>query len=203
MRLCEQSGRERLWLVCALAAIACATVAQPCHADEFADWAGSNENLLADLPIVRECSHVVVDIKCFGGVHKFALDTGATRTVIDSSLREKLGTSLGSAAMHNSLAELEGDFVAMPKLLFGEYRIQSKYAVCLDARHLSEGIGYQITGVIGLDALERCVVELDSAGGRFRLFRSVPTDVVRESEALRISRDEHGWWIHAHLPDGS
>ena len=63
-------------------------------------------------------------------------------------------------------------------------------------------MGHPISGIVGVDAVEKFVVELDLIGGRLRLLSRVPPEVIAQSERREIRRTNRGWVVTGIVASG-
>lgn len=98
------------------------------------------------------------------GPFQFVLDTGASRTVMDSALVEELGLSTGPAAEARSLtSEFKGATVEVKNWSVGEIDLQSRTIIAAEVPETPPEWP-QFRGLLGSDVLASFgVVEIDYA----------------------------------------
>jgi hypothetical protein len=99
------------------------------------------------------------------------VDTGAGSTLLDTSLKRKLGKPLGAAPMHSFLGLTTNNYYTAPKLYLGGacLRMTGTQIVSWDDKQLpSPWFNGHILGVLGIDVLENYCIQLDFAAAKMR-----------------------------------
>jgi hypothetical protein len=95
----------------------------------------------------------------------FLLDTGATTSVIDRKLAERLNLTTHSSQMVNFDKTVKAQWCVLPELAYGPERAVNVKVVVEDLRYLRTS-GATVAGVIGWDLLRRHSFRLDFADKR-------------------------------------
>jgi len=95
----------------------------------------------------------------------FLLDTGATTSVIDRKLAERLNLTTNSSQMVNFDKTVKTQWCVLPELVYGPERAANVKVVVEDLRYLRAS-GAAVDGVIGWDLLRRHSFRLDFADKR-------------------------------------
>ncbi len=166
VRLCAASILLNLLLLCS-----CAT--EP----------SAHRSLPADVPINRDAgrgSPLIVTVQLDDGQKlPMIVDTGAGATMLDTSLKRRLGTPLGAVPMHSFLGSTTNNYYTAPKLYLGGacLRITGTEIVSWDDKKLPPVcFSRQIMGVLGIDVLENYCIQLDFAAGKMRFLDSEHAD---------------------------
>ena len=122
------------------------------------------------LPIREEGFHIFIRIKIFGTEVRMLLDTGASRTVFDSTTvkgisadleweeNEDKATGLGSNTVDNFVAIID-------KMEIGTFIMEDYQVGVLDLAHVNESYGKMgaepIAGVLGSDVLVKYKAVID------------------------------------------
>jgi hypothetical protein len=99
----------------------------------------------------------------------FVMDTGSPLTILDESLKPKLGKCLGTEPFIGFEGTNDVDFFTSPKLYLGGVQLQlGTYVATHDWTRLSSLFGRPVMGVLGIDVLEHYCIQLDFAARRIR-----------------------------------
>jgi hypothetical protein len=100
----------------------------------------------------------------------FVVDTGATSTLLDKSLKPKLGKRRGTT----TAASWDGvkhkvDLYVTPKLYLGSTPLMTHSEIWInDLKPLSSKAGRPIMGILGMDCLRHYCIQLDFEAGKMR-----------------------------------
>lgn len=112
-----------------------------------------------------------------GRVVEFMLDSGAAKTVIDSSLRSELGKPIGEVDLITSAGTVTLETFICPIAQLGSLEVQRiETVVSGDLEPLRFAVGKNIYGILGMDFLGRYAVEIDFDEGKLRFWQSAPDD---------------------------
>src|SRR5689334_5990083 len=105
----------------------------------------------------------------------FCVDTGAWKTIFDSSLRANLGESLGTTTAATPSGFLQVEIFRCPQASVGSLELSSIESVgCHDLTKMRYASGQEIYGVLGMDFLKNFAVEFDFDAGKCRIWKSAP-----------------------------
>jgi predicted aspartyl protease len=159
-------------------------MAQPCTAEPF-----------ASLPLLMRDGRVLVEIKVNDQPALFALDTGASNSVMSKGLVQRLGLPTSTA---RALGARDIGGGGTEKLAHNAY-------VSLGGRRVSNATSYSwrgfpvadlgVDGLLGSDLLRGFDVDLDFAGARMNLFGRGACDGVAPGPgpAVALSTASQGW----------
>jgi hypothetical protein len=164
--------------------------------------------IIAAFDVPKYGDLVVVPVTISGTTYKFALDTGTSRTIFDTSLRGHMGQSGDKLKGKSGGRVFETETRYPPDAKLGQLKLDTSYDVdsvqlwglnveishrlpvpLLDLSALRKVTGHDVRGIIGMDFLRGQVVRIDFHKGRLWLLKSV-TDQTAPHE--RIGWDENG-----------
>jgi hypothetical protein len=167
--------------------------------------------VLASFDIPKHGDLLVVPVTTGNETYKFGVDTGASRTVFDTSLRKHMGEPGEKLTGHSSLdktLEVETRYPPDAKLgelhldpscdmdsgmqLFGLIDIQVQHRVpvpLMDFSALRKLIGYDVRGIIGMDFLRQHVVRIDFETGKLWFLKAA---MDRTEPCEKIAWDKNG-----------
>jgi len=115
----------------------------------------------------------------------FLLDTGASCSAIDLTLRELLGEPRGTRTLRTSVGPTRVKTYAWPQAVLGNRPLRTDSSVsCVDLSYLRRIGNVDVSGVIGMDILRNCRVLIDFDRGIVRFIDRLPED--RESLGTKI-----------------
>jgi hypothetical protein len=110
---------------------------------------------------------VLVPVRVGTKDYQFILDTGASQSVFDVSLRSHLGPCVDSVRVvvpHGGDMELER--YSPPNARVGSLALTMGPVFCRDLTSFREASGYSIYGLVGKDVLEHWIIDIDFDEGR-------------------------------------
>lgn len=147
--------------------------------------------LYVELPIERDGGPILVrvnvELKRLRGTAEkrdteftMLLDTGAEISCIDATHRASLGPPASSFFTPTPLGPVRTDMFHAPKLRIGELVLRPRPEIpCLDLQWLSDGIGEQVDGLLGMDALREFVISIDFDAGKLQFRRAARRNFAR------------------------
>jgi hypothetical protein len=94
--------------------------------------------------------------------HLFLVDTGSERTLFDLQLRPHLGEPIGNARVFSPDATTHSESFQCPKGAIGKLPLLIEGPVLVaDLRGLRKSVGYDVRGVLGMDFLQRYVLQIN------------------------------------------
>ncbi|MHC4740647.1 MAG: aspartyl protease family protein [Planctomycetota bacterium] len=160
-----------LWIL--LAPFSIALPGYSAHAEE--PNSASDPNVLAEFKIdVKRLGCILLPVDFDGEKHLFLLDTGATFSLFDISLRSKLGRPKMKTRMTTLGKPVTVDKFDAPQAFLGPLNLKEADSVgCLDLTLFSRGIGREISGVVGMSFLRNYVIKIDFDNERLLFLRPV------------------------------
>jgi hypothetical protein len=182
----------------------CAVLPFPCNGEDQVRAPGRTpqEGIVAEVPLVPESSLALVAGRCFDEQRLFIFDTGASITMLDESLRPRVGDMLGTMRIQGPFGQKTVPLFRVPPINLGTARVGGTRVTCGSMQSFQEAAGHPLLGILGIDAVERYVVEVDLVGQHLRLLSSIPAEVVHQSEAFEMRRDQMGCYLHAEFAKG-
>ena len=99
----------------------------------------------------------------------FVLDTGASVSVIDTALANRLGIVAGDASdATTGGGSVTAAKIARVELRVGDRAVSAHEAVAIDLSGLAAGLGTPVGGILGFQVFQDYVVEIDYETGRVR-----------------------------------
>lgn len=144
---------------------------------KFPEQATIREHLLERFNLSRDSHFVLLPVEIQGRKTPFILDTGATLTTYDASLRSFLsGPVQRQANVYTPNGEISAAIYSSPPAQLGHLNLPSKAPVlCLDLR-LRGCFGDTICGFLGMDFLGGHVFRIDFDSGEVTFLRSTDSD---------------------------
>ena len=153
----------------------------------------AHRSLPPDMPISPDAGRggdLTVTVKLENGQKLLMiLDTGAGSTVLDESLKSKLGKPLGTAPMHSVFGISTNNFYTAPKLYLGDAPLlmTGTAIVTWDVKkRLSSPAHRPVMGILGIDVLEHYCIQLDFAAGKMRFLDDQHADKSTWGKAFSI-----------------
>jgi predicted aspartyl protease len=141
----------------------------PAAAVTLAVWATSAAATESnpELPFRIHHEHLVIVKGAVGPLEglDFLVDTGASRTLIDSKIAVKLGLDRANAVRVEGLTAGQAWEVTLPELRLGPLRVESPSVLAADLSFASWS-GTRLDGIVGLDLLGLSSFTLDYAARR-------------------------------------
>jgi hypothetical protein len=135
--------------------------------------------LVDRFPFAKGGVDILVPVRVAGKAHLFVVDTGASLTLVDTSLT--LGQPREVVGMDGPQGKLEVGMYDPPDALVGRTPLRPLGLVAgKDLRSLRQYSGLPIDGILGMDFLGRFVVHIDFDEGELLLLRSAPRDAGEE-----------------------
>jgi len=157
---------------------------QAAQAQQTLHPAVSFENFV---PFQLRCGFLIVVEGRVGSLAplKFILDTGATRTVIDSKLAQKLSLSRRKGQLLNFDRSVKVDRTNLPELQLGSLTVRNLPVIVGDLKHLS-GFAEGVDAIIGLDLLRASQSLLIDYQKGVVTFRTPSPDVLKDAKHAQV-----------------
>jgi hypothetical protein len=156
-----------LWVAAALTIAAAAVRADPPSARPGA------EAVLERFAVAQGGMLLLLPVELKGRKLSFAIDTGASSCVVDSSLTPLLGEPLRTEAVATSDGVARLQFFPPPEALVGRLSLRTgSPVIATDLRRLREISGEEVYGFIGMDFLAQHVLRIDPDRGEVTFLRS-------------------------------
>lgn len=126
---------------------------------------------------------------------QFSVDTGATKTIVDLTMKPLLGELVGTRKPDHAFHGGELEFYRTKKPLdVGGVVLQGIFA-CKDIHQLAAGSG--LDGLLGQDVMEKAVVQIDFEKDLFRIIYKPPSDFKAPQEwgfRVPLKQDSVGFY---------
>lgn len=135
--------------------------------------------VLCEVAVPRHGDQIVIPMHV-SGIDKRLLmlvDTGAAMTLLETAYETKLGPAVGRTAIRLTSGES-----SVHCRRFADARISNMtlteegVAGTMDLAQIRDASGYDIDGILGVDFLQRFVVQFDFDAGKLRFLSAVPAD---------------------------
>lgn len=125
----------------------------------------------ASVPFVEDHGHVFFQASINGSRPVWiALDSGASRTVVDQAAAEQLRIRPGSSVeVHGAGGAVQASVAGRTTLTLGGKRLDLPEVTVMPIRFMSENAGREVAMILGYELFERWVVELDYVSDVMRL----------------------------------
>jgi len=139
---------------------------------------------VAEFTISRGPRLVLLPVTLNDRTFMFCVDTGAWKTIFDSSLRARLGESLGTTTAATPSGFLQVEMFRCPQASVGSLDLSSIESVgCDDLTKMRYASGQEIYGILGMDFLKNFAVEFNFDAGKCRIWQSAPQSWLQEHSA--------------------
>jgi len=147
--------------------------------------------LRGEFTIGKEGRLIVLPVTLSNREVRFLLDTGASRSAVDSSFKGELGQSRGQNLLQTPSGRKPAETFDWPDARLGNQVFKSALPILsIDLDPLRRASNEKIYGVIGMDVLGRCCVQIDFDRG-----------LIRFLEGLSEQRDELGVKVRLEFAD--
>lgn len=149
-------------------------------------------SLLEEFTVGRHGRPILLPVDIRGETFQFLLDTGAAKTVLDSSLRSPFDLPRGHIAVRTSNGEYTAELFDCPPAALGNLNFQAvRCIIYCDLAPIRYASGKEIFGVLGTDFLRHFAIEIDFDSGRVRFWSAVPEPwtSTRSTVPLAYGRD--------------
>ena len=149
-----------------------------CHCDEPPRQVAVSSQSLERFKVATDGGPLLLPVDIQGKRYFFALDTGASRSFYDTSLRFTLGApsrTLVKVVTASNNVELQ-EFRSPPAKL-GRLDLPANMPICcLDMEGLRKIWGEEVYGILGMDVLKNYIVRINFDRGEVTFLRSVDPD---------------------------
>jgi Aspartyl protease/PDZ domain len=134
------------------------------------------DDVLERFVVSRDCPLLLLPVELNGKKYQFALDTGATQSVYDSSLRSMLGPPIRTTDVSTPGGTATVALYKAPDAKLGRLHLPEGSPIAVaDLQRLREITGEEIFGMIGMDFLAHHIFRIDPDRGEV-VFLRVPGD---------------------------
>lgn len=123
----------------------------------------------------------------------FLLDTSATRSAFDESLKDLLGAPEGRTILQTPAGQRTVETFDWPNVTLGRQPLKTNRSViCFDLKDVRQASGEEVFGVIGMDVLRACRLQIDFDRGFVRFLESLPEKQDDSGDKLPILFSDAG-----------
>jgi predicted aspartyl protease len=138
------------------------------------------------IPLLDDGAFLRVPISLSGRILYFIVDTGASRSSIDTHYTNIPAMPIGSADQETSADNVSANVIKSPALTIGAVPLGFENILDNDLSLAREVTGEECDGILGLDALRRYVVSIDFDGGEIVLRQSSDGKPLAGAEAIHL-----------------
>lgn len=132
----------------------------------------ADQNILAEFKIAKGEDPILLPVKFKEKEYLFLLDTGSSHTVFDTSFKHELGDVKGIKRGPTHGSSIVAEFFDAPEAFLGPLSLQDCGEVaCLDLKMLTLVEGSKVSGVIGMNFLNKYAVQIDFDKGVLSFFQ--------------------------------
>ena len=123
-------------------------------------------NVLAQFKIEKNTQNILLPVKFQGQEYLFDLDTGASHTLFDISLKDKLGKPKRTVKVEAEAGRFDAQFFDAPGAFLGPLNLKDcRTVAAVDISAISSALGTKRHGIIGMNFLKKHVLQIDSDRG--------------------------------------
>jgi hypothetical protein len=132
----------------------------PARADELN--CPADPKLLARFKIEKNTQNILLPVKFQGQEYLFGIDTGASHTLFDISLKDKLGMPKRTVKGRAWGKEIKFELFDAPEAFLGPLNLKHCRTVTLiDLEPINSALGVKRHGIIGMNFLKKYVLQID------------------------------------------
>ncbi|MGD0382111.1 MAG: aspartyl protease family protein [Thermoguttaceae bacterium] len=154
----------------------------------------------ASKPAVRESFKfdpndplLLIPVRVGSKDYQFVLDTGATVSMFDVSLRSHLGPRVDSTPVTSASGErVELNLYSPPDARVGSLPLTKDPVLCLELTPFRESSGCSVCGLVGMDFLKNWIIAIDFDEGRLDVLSADTERDPKWGEGIPFVYDEKG-----------
>jgi Aspartyl protease len=126
-----------------------------------------DSNVIEEFDISVSRKLILVPVKLGGKNYQFAVDTGSSHMIYDSSLKSQLGPVREIASMRTPSGDSQIELFDAPQAFLGSFDLQTTERVCCsDLSSLRIASGTEVYGFIGMSFLRKHVIRVEIDNGK-------------------------------------
>ena len=185
------AGRYWRSIFATASALILAIVLLPCRAR--ADDSPERTPLTGEFQIGKQGRLILLPVTLGKKKVVCLVDTGASVSGFDESLKQVLGRARGARILKTPGGQTRVEEFDWPDARLGGQRLATgRPIVALDLAEVREATNEPIYGVIGMDVLRACRVQIDFDAGRIRFLESLPANPEELGERIRMKFVDEG-----------
>ncbi|MHC4110713.1 MAG: aspartyl protease family protein [Planctomycetota bacterium] len=160
---------------------------------ERASDAPANQKVIAEFKIARSGDPILLPVTFKDKEYLFLLDTGSSHTAFDTSLKHELGEVTKVKKGLTAGSRIVTEFYNAPAAFLGPLNVKDCGEVaCLDLKMVSLVLGKQISGLLGMNFLNKYIVQIDYDNGTLLFLQPLQKRHSGWGNELSISYNSHG-----------
>jgi hypothetical protein len=137
------------------------------------DASNKDKALLCSVPIPKNGEVIVLPLTIAGKQMLFVLDTGASMSVFDKSIKDILKTHVGAKTFGTAKDTITADIYEPPPVQLGRSVLRMGESVaCIELSDIRKATGLEIRGILGMDSLKHYIVQIDFDAGQAAFWSS-------------------------------
>ena len=154
----------------------------------------AEQKVLAKFNIAKGGDPIFLPVTFKNKEYTFVLDTGTSHTVFDASFRHELGDIKGVKKILTAGRTIEAEFFDAPEASLGPLNLQDcNEVICSEIKMLSAVLGKQISGFIGMNFLNKYIIQIDFDKGTISFLQPVKEQHSNWGIELAIRYGSLGW----------
>ena len=126
----------------------------------------ADSNVLVQFKIDKNTQDILLPVKFQGREYLFDLDTGASYTLFDISLKDKLGKPKRTVKVETVTGRFDAQLYDAPQAFLGPLNLKvCRTVAVVDFTEMSAAFGKKRHGTIGMNFLKKYVLQIDSDKG--------------------------------------
>ncbi|MGH7140392.1 MAG: aspartyl protease family protein [Pirellulales bacterium] len=143
------------------------------------DGFGGCSSVIEEFDVFGDGDCLLVPVNIDDKIYTFLIDTGATFVIFDEALAGTLGQTVGSVAVQALEEEKEITLRRAPRnLSIGALPLKLNLPVaCQELTAVREATGDEVYGILGMDPLWDCTIQIDFDRGKLSFLTAVGSDI--------------------------
>ena len=134
----------------------------------------NDSNVIEEFDISISRNLILVPVKLGGKTYQFAVDTGSSHMLYDSSLKSQLGPVQKTGSTRTPSGDVQAELFDAPRAFLGSYNLQTTERVgCSDLSSVRIASGSEVYGLIGMSFLRKHVIRVDLDKGKLAFLKKV------------------------------
>lgn len=148
---------------------------------------------IGEFAIGRDGRFIVLPVEVAGQKISCLVDTGASLSAFDVSLKAFLGERRGHKLLKTPAGHVRRETFDWPAVrLGGQPLLSEQPVICLDLTEMRQATNVEIYCVVGTDILRNCRLQIDFDTGRLKFLASLPSDRRELGESIAMPISEGG-----------
>ena len=154
----------------------------------------ASHKVLAEFQIAKDGDPILLPVTFKDKEYLFLLDTGSSHTVFDTSFRHELGEVKSVQKGLTSGSPILAEFFNAPEAFLGPLNIKEcGKTACVDLKMFNLVLGKKVSGIIGMNFLNKYVVRIDFDKGTLSFLQPMEEHHPDWGIELAMEHDSLGW----------